>query len=1593
MPPGRPLHAASKKPAACRGCSLEARGHGFVPPDGPTNAPILLLGESPGFDEAAMGKPFVGAAGSMLERILRRNRLTRGAFRIGNVLQCVPPGLLLEGMPYQHTAIAHCAVHRDALLNEGHPVVVAAGGTAFKTLLGLHGAHRIRVEEFHGTVHDDPEGRFQVVPTFHPSYLQRGAHNLIGTVSFDLQVALEIVQGTWQREPIDLIIDPPKEWFEAWVEQLEAAVAADPDGVAVACDMETPDKASGKPENELTPDDDSYQILRWNFACHPDQGVTVPHHPDFLPLVARVLALQCRHYWWNGYGYDWARVAAAGLPMDPLQQIDLMIAAHILQSDVPLGLGFWAPFYSRYGAWKHRSGTDPEAYACIDGPQTLRCGFGIIGDLLAQGQWRAFQEDCHELYHSALKPAQDVGILIDRPALETFHLDLAAKQLGRLEAMQPLVPEALRPLTHETGREPEAGVLHPEARTHTLRGVEKVEAPDPIKQQLYANAVRVARRVSRTVQVCLTCGAEEVHVKHRCKDESGKVDAARAPHVVPADREVQRWFWQEPFNPDSPKQMLAYIKSRGHTPGRAKKTKLESADRETLIRLSKSSKDPFYQTNLDYRAVKKVDSTYAVPTMRRVDREVAEGREGRLHPIPTFRPSTMRLCVAAGTPIEIARDVLEYPKGLPIEDVRAGMWAYTFTTERRLALRRVVSAVKTGYKKVVRVHWMAGWGRDQRRFGYVDLTPEHEVRLISGAYKPAGALRQGDRTLAMTRGVTAYGYARLWATGHKQLNEHRFIVEQTTGEVAEHIHHLNHHPLDNRPENLQGQTPHEHLKYHGRITNASLFEGRRQRMLRRWEEAPEQFADRAHPQGLNLTREWLVAALEWAEGRPTYVAKRYSIDYATLMKYIDQHGLVCSRKPRRPLQSLGENHTIVFVEPREEPVDVYDLEIEDTHNFIAGELCVHNSYVSPNITNVVQDKGGKANLAGGFRRCVVAAAGSRLLEVDYSGIEAVETGWFARDPAYIRLARLGVHAYLASHLLKRPADLGWADHDLLAYFKDLKGAAPLVYDQAKRCVHGTNYGLTPYGMATTFPELYPDEAAAKKVQQIYFEICPTLPVWHGALRQQAYDTGSLGGPGAVVQAEDNRCYKSGWKGPSPWAHPYQYRHHFWSVTQYKPITEAQRLRRQKAKKPCVEINGRWFALELGEDSKRCLPKNTKVWMGDYTYKNIQDVRPGEIVIGWVRGTGPKQQTRGGSDTEYMTRRKRFCTDGLVRAQVTETHQLMDRTVTIHFESGRTLRCTPDHLWLAQQRHEYTYRRADSFKPGDQVCRVDVSDPGECPDHLKLTAAWLGGFYDGEGSHRGVTQTVDNHGLLEQAEETFHALGFETTRQAQSRTQPAWSESCFLGWIGGRQAALKFARWIPSHRYRAQWADRMILSNRFRRLETVVKIVENPLVEPVYCLTTSTGNFVANDFCSHNCIAFYPQSTAAGVLKRSIRALFTQPDSPSYIGAAYYGRTPLRAPIHDSLLLEVPHAQWDLVCEAVFREMLRPIQEQPVPASWEMGTHLTVGIAAKAGVNWLDAQEITVPDMGVLGLDGSDAQTRFGIEAGDEEDMQELGVVA
>src|SRR5215212_8010846 len=76
----------------CQKCPLYRTATHGVPGEGPDNAKILFIGEAPGFYEDQQGRPFVGAAGHLLEEMLRTINLTRRDVYITNILKHRPPG-------------------------------------------------------------------------------------------------------------------------------------------------------------------------------------------------------------------------------------------------------------------------------------------------------------------------------------------------------------------------------------------------------------------------------------------------------------------------------------------------------------------------------------------------------------------------------------------------------------------------------------------------------------------------------------------------------------------------------------------------------------------------------------------------------------------------------------------------------------------------------------------------------------------------------------------------------------------------------------------------------------------------------------------------------------------------------------------------------------------------------------------------------------------------------------------------------------------------------------------------------------------------------------------------------------------------------------------------------------------------------------------------------------------------------------------------------------------------------------------------------------------------------------------------------------
>ena len=152
------------------GCPLKRTATNTVFIDGNPAAPVMIIGEAPGADEDRIGRPFVGRAGQLLDRMLAAIGLDRSGVLITNVIYWRPPGNRTPSA----AEIASCLPFVFRLIALVRPkVLVVSGGTAAGALLAQsQGITRLRGRWFDLAV----PGLDQPVPTlpmFHPSFLLR----------------------------------------------------------------------------------------------------------------------------------------------------------------------------------------------------------------------------------------------------------------------------------------------------------------------------------------------------------------------------------------------------------------------------------------------------------------------------------------------------------------------------------------------------------------------------------------------------------------------------------------------------------------------------------------------------------------------------------------------------------------------------------------------------------------------------------------------------------------------------------------------------------------------------------------------------------------------------------------------------------------------------------------------------------------------------------------------------------------------------------------------------------------------------------------------------------------------------------------------------------------------------------------------------------------------------------------------------------------------------------------------------------------------------------------------------------------------------
>ena len=176
----------------CRKCGLWEGTTQAVPGEGDPEADIFFIGEGPGFHEDKLGRPFVGRAGKLLDKLIDLVGLTRESIFIGNVIKHRPP----ENRDPSTSEISACNYWLDQQLEIIKPkVIVTLGRYSMARFLP-----NVKISEVHGN--PVRVKNLVVVPMYHPAAaLRRG--EILNRIKEDFQKNKNIFQNPSSITGID----------------------------------------------------------------------------------------------------------------------------------------------------------------------------------------------------------------------------------------------------------------------------------------------------------------------------------------------------------------------------------------------------------------------------------------------------------------------------------------------------------------------------------------------------------------------------------------------------------------------------------------------------------------------------------------------------------------------------------------------------------------------------------------------------------------------------------------------------------------------------------------------------------------------------------------------------------------------------------------------------------------------------------------------------------------------------------------------------------------------------------------------------------------------------------------------------------------------------------------------------------------------------------------------------------------------------------------------------------------------------------------------------------------------------------------------
>jgi uracil-DNA glycosylase family 4 len=165
---------------------------------GPIDSPLVIVGESPGWEEVRDGKPFIGPSGKIVDHALKQHPDIPEPF-FTNAAICFPG---TSSQKNQDRTIAATQCCHDRLMGEisAHPrkVILALGNHA---LWSLTNDYSHKITQVRGKLYASEHASIGVIAAVHPAFLMRGGGSLRQFMG-DFNYALELLKGRDIRKPV-----------------------------------------------------------------------------------------------------------------------------------------------------------------------------------------------------------------------------------------------------------------------------------------------------------------------------------------------------------------------------------------------------------------------------------------------------------------------------------------------------------------------------------------------------------------------------------------------------------------------------------------------------------------------------------------------------------------------------------------------------------------------------------------------------------------------------------------------------------------------------------------------------------------------------------------------------------------------------------------------------------------------------------------------------------------------------------------------------------------------------------------------------------------------------------------------------------------------------------------------------------------------------------------------------------------------------------------------------------------------------------------------------------------------------------------------